>query len=393
MLVNTLILLIFLHLRQEKSSHKTFSLTEVIGKRIWRHEVEMSKYVKKSGLKNFAPPGTLVFTGESSVHKPHISIFSYNEHQIQEKENCAIDAQQILDKDFIHWINVTGLQDVSIIEAIGSRFQIHSLILEDILHLSQRPKMEEFPDYLYFVLSMLQYDDKKQEISSEQVSILLLDNTIITFQEKEGDVFDKIRDRLRKGLGRIRKTKADYLCYALLDAIVDYYFVLLEKIGNTIEDIEDLLVQHTDQSMLNRIHASKRDVIFLRKSIWPVRDLVNGFINTESALVEESSQIFLRDLSDHTSQVIEVIQTYREIVADLLDIYLNSISNRMNEIMKVLTIFAAIFIPLTFLAGVYGMNFEFMPELKWKMAYPVWWIVSIAVMVGMLYFFKKKKWL
>jgi magnesium transporter len=352
----------------------------------------MSKYLKKSGLKNFAPPGTLIFTGEVYTQEPIISIISYDENQIRELGNKSIDDVDT-ENCQVTWINLNGLHDTSLIEKIGLKFDIHPLILEDILHISQRPKMEEFPHYLYFVLTMLQYDDVKKEIVPEQVSILLMKNIVITFQERDGDVFGKIRERLHRNVGRIRKSKADYLCYSLLDAIVDHYFILLERIGNTIEDIEDTLVQQSDQTMLNRIHAVKRDVVFLRKSIWPVRDLVNSFRSTDSDLKDSGLQIFLRDIADHTSQVIEIVQTFREIVADLLDIYLNSISNRMNEVMKILTIFAAIFIPLTFLAGVYGMNFKYMPELSWKISYPIWWVISLGIIGGMLLYFKRKKWL
>lgn len=352
----------------------------------------MARYIKKSKLKSATPPGTLIYTGEATKQKTEISVIAYNKNEISEEKINSLEELPEASEQTV-WININGLHDVSVIEEIGKKYNIHSLILEDILHIGQRPKFEEFPDYLYFVLSMLQYDENNQEVTSEQISILFLENTIITLQEKPGDVFEKIRQRLRNNIGRVRKLKADFLCYVLLDAIVDYYFTILEKVGNRIEDIEDELIEKSNQEMLNRIHNVKSDVIFLRKNIWPVRDLVNNFRNSDSALIDSGMQIFFRDLTDHTAQVFEIVQTYREIVADLLDIYMTGISNKMNEVMKILTIFAAIFIPLTFIAGVYGMNFEFMPELSWKLAYPIWWLVSICIIIGMIYFFKKNKWL
>ncbi|HDT12286.1 MAG TPA: magnesium/cobalt transporter CorA, partial [Candidatus Marinimicrobia bacterium] len=288
---------------------------------------------------------------------------------------------------------INGLYDVDMIEKLGTYFHVHPLILEDVLSVNQRPKVEDSGDILFIVLRMLQFDDEKKEIISEQVSFILGKNFLFTFQEKAGDVFEPVRVRLRQYKGRIRTMGADYLAYTLLDAIVDNYFLVLEKMGDQIENLEELLVNNPTEETLITIHKLKREMIFLRKSVWPLRETINGLERSESSLIQKSTGIYLRDVYDHTIQVIDTVESYRDMVSGMLDIYLSSVSNRMNEVMKVLTVIATIFIPLTFIAGVYGMNFEFMPELGWKWSYPLLWLFMIGVAILMIFYFRKKRWL
>lgn len=345
---------------------------------------------KKAGL----PPGTLIYTGEKKVEKPRISFIDYDETQFQEKEVKKIEeCFPFKDTPTVTWINIDGVHDIDIIEKLGKHFDLHPLILEDIVNTEQRPKMEDSGNYIFIVLRMLFYDGKENEIKSEQFSLVLGSNFVISFQESIGDVFEPVRDRIRKGKGRIRKMGSDYLAYALIDTIVDNYFIVLEKVGEVIEDIEDELVKKPTPETLQIIHNLKREAISLRKSVWPLRELVSGLERAETPLIHESTKIYLRDVYDHTIQVIDTVESSRDMLSGMLDIYLSSISNRMNEVMKVLTIFAAIFIPLTFIAGVYGMNFAFMPELAWHWGYPVVIIVMALVAVVLLFYFRRKKWL
>jgi magnesium transporter len=286
-----------------------------------------------------------------------------------------------------------GLHEVQIIGKIGRHFGIHPLVLEDIVNTGQRPKAEDFDDYLFFVLKMLSYDESSGRVFAEQVSLILGPRYLITFQEKEGDVFAFVRERIRKAKGRIRKCGCDYLAYALVDAIVDHYFIVLEKIGEKIELLEEALLEDPNSQTLEAIHHLKRELIFFNKQTRPLRDVFNFLIKDESPLVQENTRPFLRDIHDHMVQVIDTTESFRDMLSSLMDLYLSTVSHKMNEVMKVLTIMATIFIPLTFIAGIYGMNFKFMPELEWKWSYPVLWGVLIVVFVLMIFWFKRKKWL
>jgi magnesium transporter len=265
--------------------------------------------------------------------------------------------------------------------------------LEDILNTEQRPKMEEFGDYLYFVLKMLYPGENNDEIEAEQISIILGSNFVISFQEHEGDVFNAVRERIRKNKGRVRKSGADYLAYALMDSIVDNYFLILEQIGERIEATEQQLTENPTPETLHAIRDLKREMIFLRKSVWPLREVISNLERCESPLIHESLGAYLRDVYDHTIQIIDTVESLRDMISGLLDVYLSSISNRMNEVMKVLTIFASIFIPLTFVAGVYGMNFKFMPELEWGWGYFAVLCVMALTAGTLLVYFRRKKWL
>lgn len=340
------------------------------------------------------PPGTLIHVGEQKTETMSVCELSYNPETVTECDIPDINEYSIR-PDFkgVTWLDINGIHDTSVIERVGGIFNIHGLVLEDILNTFQRPKIQDFDEHLFLVLKMLSYDTEKNELRSEQVSFLVGADWIISFQERPGDVFEPVRERIRKDKGRIRKMKADYLLYALVDAIVDNYFVLMEAVGTDIEEAEASIVESPSPEILHLVQKLRKELIFLRKGVWPLREILNTLLRGETKLVEKTTLIYIRDIYDHTIQVIETTETYRDMVSGLQDLYLSSISNRMNEVMKVLTIIATLFIPLTFIAGVYGMNFEFMPELKWKLGYFLVLGVMLLLGLGMFLFFRRKKWL
>ncbi len=349
------------------------------------------KRSQKVGL----PPGTLVHTGEKKTARVNLSIMDYDAQRFEEKTAGSIaECHPYKDSPTVTWLNIDGVHDIDGIEDIGKRFGIQPLFLEDIVSTGQRPKFEESDDYIFIVLTMLHFDEEKEESRGEQISIVFGENFLITFQENKKDVFNPVRERIRKGKGRIRKGGTDYLAYALMDEIVDFYYVILEKLGERIERLEGELISDPPPDTMQTIHRLKREMIFLRKSIWPLREVISGMERFESRLITKSTRPYLRDLYDHTIQVIDTVESFRDMVSGMLDIYLSSVSNKMNEVMKVLTIIATIFIPLTFIAGIYGMNFEHMPELGWGLSYPIgFWSVIIIIIAIMVFFFKKKHWL
>jgi magnesium transporter len=355
----------------------------------------MDRLIKKRSEKAGLPPGTLVHIGETKTEKAKITIIDYDEAQFEEKEAKTIEeCFPFKDKPTTTWINIEGVHELAIIEKIGEHFGLHPLLLEDIANTEQRPKMEDYGEYIFIVLKMLSHDEKTNEVKAEQVSLVLGLNFVISFQEGiQGDVFDPVRERIRNGKGRIRKMGSDYLAYALVDAIVDNYFLILEKLGEKIEDIEEELVANPASETLRAIHHLKREMIFLRKSVWPLREVLSCLERGESSLIHPTTRIYLRDVYDHTIQIIDTIETFRDMLSGMLDIYLSSISNKLNEVMKVLTIIATIFIPLTFIVGIYGMNFEYMPELRWRWGYFAVLFVVVIIGIGMLIHFRKKKWL
>lgn len=354
----------------------------------------MSRLMKRSRKKLGLSPGTLIHIGDQKIGEVKMSLMNYDPGQLIEKELTSIeDAFPYKDTPPVTWINVDGLHDLEIIEAIGRHFGIHPLTLEDIVNTGHRPKAEDFEDYDYIVLKMLTYNEDQNHILAEQISFILGPHYLISFQETEGDVFNFVRERIRKAKGRIRKSGCDYLAYALIDAIVDHYFLVLEKMGGKIELLEEDLLDDTQTENLQSIHHLKREMIFFRKQVWPIREILSSLMKEEASLIQETTQIFIRDLYDHTIQVMDTIESFRDVLSGLQDLYLSTISNRMNEVMKVLTIMATIFIPLTFIAGIYGMNFEYMPELKISWAYPALWILLIAIFLFMIFWFKRKKWL
>lgn len=349
---------------------------------------------KKRSRKSGLPPGTLVHIGEVKVGGTKITIIDYNEGGFEEKDVKNLsECCEYRDKATVTWINVGGLHEIPVIEKIGKDYGLHPLLMEDILNTEQRPKLEDYENHVFIVLKMLHYDEPTGEVKTEQVSLVLGKNFVISFQENGGDVFDPIRDRIRHDKGRIRKLGPDYLCYGLIDAIVDNYFVILEKLGEATEDLEDELVASPTKDTINKIHNLRREFLYLRKSVWPLREVISAMQRDDSELIRKDTQIYLRDIYDHTVQAIDNIETFREILAGMLDIYLSSLSNKMNEVMKVLTIIATIFIPLTFIAGVYGMNFKYMPEIDWDYGYYFAWGIMVAVGAIMIIYFKKNKWL
>ena len=375
----------------------------------------MQKLTKKRSKKVGLPPGSLIHIGEKKKEGTKISIQDYDETNFQGKEAKTIDECFLLkDKPTVTWINVDGIHQIEILEKLGNCFGLHPLVLEDIMNTDQRPKIEDYNDYIYIVLKMLYYKENNplspplramafskggmgvfsDGITIEQISLIIGQNFVISFQEGiEGDVFNSVRERIRNDKSRIRKMGADYLAYSLIDAIVDNYFIILEKIGDKIELLEEKLVTDPTQETLHIIHNLKREMIFLRKSVWPLREVVSGMERGESPLIKESTRVYLRDVYDHTIQVIDTIETFRDMVSGMLDIYLSSISNKLNAVMKVLTIIATIFMPLTFIAGVYGMNFKYMPELEWRWGYPVILFVMFAIGILMVIYFRRKKWI
>jgi magnesium transporter len=353
----------------------------------------MSRALRRTS-KTGKAPGTLMHIGERKAESIRITIIDYDEQNYQEKQVPSIkECEPFKTTLTTTWINIDGLHQVEAIEEIGKLFDLHSLMLEDILNTNQRPKTEDYESYLFVVLRMLSYDDEKAEIRSEQVSMVLGSHYVITFQESVGDVFGLIRDRIKSTKWRIRKLGVDYLLYSLIDCIVDHYFIVLEKMADKIESLQERVAIEPSQETLQQIHKLKREMMFLRKAVWPVRELVNSLLRSESPLINKATEFYLRDVYDHAVQIIDATETYREMISGMLDIYLSSISNKMNAIMKVLTIIATIFIPLTFIVGVYGMNFDYMPELKCHWGYPLVWLFMITVVIIMLVYFRKRKWI
>ncbi|MBI2304752.1 MAG: magnesium/cobalt transporter CorA [Chloroflexi bacterium] len=354
----------------------------------------MPKHIKKRSQKVGLPPGTLVHIGEKKTEKAKVTYLDYDELHCGEREIENLDGGiQSQGAPAVTWINVDGLHQVEVLEKLGDHFGLHPLVLEDILNTDQRPKIDDYGGFLYIVLRMLNEDGRGDGIDTEQVSVILGPSFVISFQEREGDVFDPVRQRIRTGKGRIRKLGADYLAYSLLDSVVDNYFGILERLGEEIEVLEDELVTNPTRNTLHTLHRLKREMILLSRAVWPLREVISALERAESPLVKESTAIYLRDVYDHTIQVIDTIETYRDMLSGMLDIYLSSISNRMNEVMKVLTIIATIFIPITFVAGIYGMNFKYMPELEWPWAYPAVLFVMLAAAGSMLLYFRGKRWL
>ncbi|MEZ4598161.1 MAG: magnesium/cobalt transporter CorA [Syntrophotaleaceae bacterium] len=351
------------------------------------------KLLPKTSHKAGRPPGTLIHIGEAPSEPVGIQVMDYDlQHLTEQTISDPGECLAFTKSATTTWINLNGVHQLEVLEKIGTDFGLHSLVLEDIANTEHRPKAEDFDTYFFLVLKMLHLDETTG-IRTEQISLILTEKLVLSFQQRPGDVFDGVRERLRNGKGRIRRMGADYLAYALLDAVVDSYFGILEQIGEQIEQLEDELVVQPTPRTLEKIHHFKREMILLRKAVWPLRELINGLQRSESSLISETTGIFLRDVYDHTINIIDTVETFRDILSGLLDLYLSSISNRMNEVMKVLTIIATIFIPLTFIAGIYGMNFEHMPELHWRWSYPLLWLFMLAMAGGMFFYFRKKHWL
>ena len=339
-----------------------------------------------------APPGTIIYTGDSKDERIKISLIEYNEQDFFEKEFYDLsDCISHIKTGLVKWINVEGVHKVEVLEKIGKLYNIHPLTLEDIAHIDQRPKFEDYDNYVVAIMKMISYEGS---VNAEQLSIVLLDNMVISFQEPQGgDAFDIIRNRLRQSKGRIRKCGADYLAYALMDAVVDCYFHAIEKIGDVVEQIEEEIIASSDKKSLLQLYDLKREMIYLRKQVWPMRDMISNMVRSETKLINPSTDIYLRDLQDHVTRIIDTVETYRDLLSGIMDIYLSTNANKMNEVMKVLTIMSSIFIPVTFVAGVYGMNFDYMPELRSPYGYAITWGVMLSIMIGLVIYFRRKKWM
>jgi magnesium transporter len=352
------------------------------------------KFLQKRSKKVGLSPGTMIYVGEAKDKEVTLSVVDYNPDEFIMKDLQKVEeVAAFRDSPPVTWLNVIGLQDVQVLEKLGEIFNLHPLILEDILNTDQRPKVEIYDDHIFIVLKILSYDKNIREISSEQVSLILGNNYIISFLENQGELFLPVKERIKNPKGRHRTHGADYLAYALIDIIVDHYFLILENLAEEIEILEENAIEDTSPDFIRNIQLMKRELIYIRKSVWPLRELIGTLFRGDSSLITEFTKPYFKDVYDHTIQIIDTIENFRDIISGILDVYLTKVSNRMNEIMKVLTIIATIFIPLTFIAGVYGMNFEFMPELKWRWAYPSLWIIMLSIFIGMIAFFRRKKWI
>lgn len=353
-----------------------------------------SRFHKKRSVKSGLPPGTLVHIGNKSDRSVRISVISYSPDRIEERQFEQIDQylQNQIAGDVV-WVDVEGVHDVELIRALGEKHAFHPLALEDIVNTVQRPKIEDYGDYLFIVLKML-HPAEGGNFSSEQLSIILGPDYLFTFQEGiKGDAFDPVRDRIRNGKGKIRSMGADYLAYSLIDAIVDGYFSILEEFGERIVDVEEELTLAADQKSIHLINGMKKEIIYLRKTVWPLREAISFLERGDSRLLQDATRVYFRDVYDHTVQVIDTVETYRDLLSGMLDLYLSSISNRTNEVMKFLTVIGTIFMPLTFLVGVYGMNFKYFPELEWKNGYFILWGLMVAMALLMVAYFRKRHWL
>jgi magnesium transporter len=338
-------------------------------------------------------PGTMTYVGRKESVQTKLDVIDYNlENYERFSSTSTEDAFNFVDEDRITWFNIDGLSNVQEIEKLGEYYELHPLVMEDIVNTGQRPKVEEYEDYLFIVAKMLYY--KNGNIENEHISMVVGKNYLLTFQESDGDVFNPVRERLETGKGRIRGRSADYLMFALLDSIIDNYFLVIDDISDRIEEMEaSLFINKPNDNVTQEIQDLKQTILRIRRSVFPLREVVSRLEKMETGLIHNSTINYIRDLHDHIVQISEHIEIYREMIWGLMDLYMTTISNRMNEVMKVLTIMASIFIPLTFIAGIYGMNFEYIPELQWKYSYFVLWGIMIFIFLLMIYYFKRKKWL
>jgi magnesium transporter len=339
-------------------------------------------------------PGTLIHLGEKKQDIITISVIDYTKSALEERECDSIEESfPYKDKKSISWINVDGLHDLTVFEKVGAHFGIHRLVLEDCLNTRQRPKMDDHDSYIFVVLKMLYLDPERRSLQQEQVSVLFTEDLVLTFQEQEGDVFSIVRERIRIGKGLIRKAKADYLAYAIVDAVVDNYFLVVDHFNERIEALDAVVVNEPSPEVLQEIYALKREVVTFRKHVAPLREVLRSLSKADPKLVKQETAVYFDDVYDHLLQVLESIDANREVLSGLIDLYISVIGQQTNEVMKVLTLMAAIFIPITFVAGVYGMNFEIIPELQWKYGYVYVWSLMLFIVFGMLIYFKKNRWL
>jgi len=350
------------------------------------------KLHQKSSSKAGLPPGTLVLIGDQRDEPVTIELIDYSETVSNEHEIANVeDLKSCLETSTVSWVNINGIHNTDAIAAIGKVYNIHNLVLEDILNTDHRPKVEPFEEYVFFTMKMMWYNEEN-ELEKEQISIVFGTPYVLCFQERKGDIFDPIRERIRTDSGLIRRKGTDYLVYRLIDSVVDNYFIISERMEERVEDLEDAITSDTDDDHMQVIQHLKREIITLKRALLPLREAVSGLEKGVSELVHKDNEKYFRDVYDHLLQISENLETNREVLTGLMDMHVANMSNRMNQVMKVLTVIASLFIPLTFIAGIYGMNFDNMPELHYKYGYFVVWGVMIFVFVSMLLYFKRKRW-
>ena len=360
----------------------------------------MSKHIKHASKKLGKSPGSLEFIGKRKTESVEITLVDYTEKNLESRSLENIEASYpFLDQLSVTWINIYGLHDTALLDKLGQKLDIHPLVMEDVLNTGQRPKIELYDDYIFIVLKMIYFNEEYHALNVEQISLICKNNLVLCFQERHGDVFKSIRQRMKNPQSRLRKNGADYLTYALIDVIVDHYFVILENIGDVIERLDEIILDEPKIELVQEINQLKRMLISLRKSVFPLREVISVISREEVTFFTKHTVPFIRDLYDHTIQVIDALESYRDMASGLMDMYMTNVSNRMNEVMKVLTIIATIFIPLSFLAGVYGMNFDTavspynLPELESRYGYPIFWGLVVLITGGLLAFFRKRKWI
>ncbi|HWS01705.1 MAG TPA: magnesium/cobalt transporter CorA [Prolixibacteraceae bacterium] len=356
-------------------------------------KLDVHKFVPKSGSKG-TPPGTVQYIGRPRVEASKIDLIEYNESYVAEYEiNQPEELKKFLQNDYIKWIRVTGVHDIALIDQLGEIFDINQLELEDISNTSQRPRLEERENYLFMIFKLLILNPEDNDVAIEQVSLVLGKNFVLSFHETEPVQFELLRSRILAKKGRVRKMKSDYLAFTLADVMIDQYFYVLEDIGDVVESVESELILNPGSANQEIIYRIKRRLVYVNRTIWPVRELINAIERSDHVLIHQESRIYFRNIYDHSVQIIESLDSLRDLTSSMMDLYLSSVSVKLNEIMKVLTIFSALFIPLTFFAGVYGMNFKNFPEIHWVWGYPLFWLVCVIVTIVMLFYFKRRKWM
>lgn len=354
----------------------------------------MARFIKKKKEEIGLSPDALYFRGEKKIDSVLFRVIDFDSKSLEEIEIKKIEeVLKYKDTKTVTWLNIDGLHDLNVIKEIGKSFNLEQLVLADVLNTPARPKVQEYPNCIFLAIKMLQHNEESGEISVENLSLILTDSMLISFQETKGDVFEPVRERIRSNKKRIRNAGTDYLVFTLLDIVIDNYIYIISLLGDEIEDLEDEISQEPRQSVIDEINSCKQELNFLRRNITPAKELILALSKIDSAIIDDKTDVHFNELLDNINQAIESASSYREILSDQLNIYHTTISSKLNDVMKFLTIFSVIFIPLTFIAGIYGTNFEYVPELSFKYSYFIMWGMMIVVAIGMLIYFKKKKWL
>ncbi len=355
----------------------------------------MLSEIKVRTLKANQPPGTLVYTGDNPDLPPSIRLIRYSAQGCEQKTGATLAEVMLPPKEgAVTWVHVQGLQDIGLMEQLAQQYGLHPLTMEDILNVQQRPKIEEFDDYIFITLKILKPKTKQQTFTAKNLSLVMGKDFVLSFEDERSTLFDSISERIQRHPDQwLKKGSDDYLIYRLIDTVVDGYFFVLEKISDQLEKMEDLIITNPSKRNARSIYQLKQQIFQIRKIIWPLREILNHLLNAEKNLISDSTKLYLRDVQDHASQAMDIVETFRDMLSNMLDVYLSSLSYRMNEIMKVLTVIATIFMPITFISSIYGMNFHYMPELNWRWAYPAVLGLMVVIVLWMLQFYRRKKWL